>query len=247
MFKFSFYKRVVSTALVISIISSLLAFGSTSAAAFDSSYISTEGMALGYSIVNGYTKMYLKNNPNDFENKVAVYSGLDVTKPYTLAISGWYFFTNGIDFDKILTDNDYTISKISSFDSYLSSQNIKNERAAQFVNSIKNDNPTYQLKLDTLGMYIIDADLSYTYELMNDNEYVDFVLVNGKVPSNMNDLNFDGVTDKADALLIQRYLADSLELADDDEAAYALFASDYNKDKSINIEDVTSLMRDISS
>ncbi len=80
---------------------------------------------------------------------------------------------------------------------------------------------------------------------MENNPYVDFVLVDGKVPSNMKDLNFDGVTDIKDAELMQHYLAGDLELADDDEASYALYATDYNKDKEINIEDVTDLQKDI--
>ncbi len=238
-------KRIIAIVMSVIMAVSFTGLGTMSASAFDKEYISKEGMELGYSIINGYSKMYFKNNPDHTSGKIAVYAGLDVTSPYVIATGGLFFLTNKVDFDRILSDNDYAMSYISKFDSFLSSVGVTNDRASEFLNSIKEKNINFELALDTAGIYIFDASDDYAYELMDNNEYVDFVIAEGKVPSNMKDLNLDGVTDSQDARLIQHYLAGDLELADDDEALYAMFASDYNQDKEININDVTDLERDL--
>ena len=239
------YKRIIAAVLSLIMIFSMTGIGTLTASAFDKLYISKDGMALGYSIINGYTRMYYKNNPDTATGKIAVYSSLDITSPYILAMGGMFFLTNSIDIDRLLTDNDYTMSYIDKFDSYLSSVGIVNGRASDFCNSIKDDNISFDIALDTVGIYVFEADKDYAYQLMDSNEYADFVLAEGKVPSNMKDLNLDGKTDSTDAELIQHYLAGDSELEDEDEKAYAMFASDYNKDTEINIIDVTDLQRDL--
>lgn len=236
--------RITSLFLTAVTAFSLAQSGAFSASAFDDEYISEEGMELGYSIINGYTKMSMRSNPQKKSGKIAVYSGVDITSPYVLAMGGFYLLSHHIDFDKLLTDNDYAMSNIADFDSYMSKAGIKNENAQSFLNSVSDKKLNFETKLNTAGIYIFDSTNDYAKELMDNNPYVDFVLVDGKVPSNMKDLNFDGVTDLKDAELMQHYLAGDLELADDDESSYALFATDYNKDKKINIEDVTDLQRD---
>lgn len=236
--------RITSLILTAVTAFSVAQAGAFSASAFDDEYISEEGMELGYSIINGYTKMSMRKNQNKKSGKIAVYSGVDITSPYVLAMGGFYIMSHHINFDKLLSDNDYAMSNIADFDSYMSKVGIKNENATNFLSSVKDKKLNFETKLNTAGIYIFNSANDYAKELMDNNQYVDFVLIDGKVPSNMKDLNFDGVTDLKDAELMQHYLAGDLELADDDEAAYALFATDYNKDKKINIEDVTDLQRD---
>lgn len=236
--------RITSLILTAVTAFSLAQAGVFSASAFDDEYISEDGMKLGYSIINGYTKMSMRSNPQKKSGKIAVYSGVDITSPYVFAMGGFYVLSHHIDLDKFLSDNDYAMSNIEGFDSYMSKVGIKNDNSQNFLNSVNDKNLNFETKLDTAGIYIFDSTNNYAKELMDNNPYVDFVLVDGKVPSNMKDLNFDGVTDLKDAELMQHYLAEDLELEDDDEAAYALFATDYNKDKKINIEDVTDLQRD---
>ncbi len=244
--KLSIGRLIISTVTALSIAVTLINFSMFSASAFDKSYISEDGMKLGYSIVNGYTKMFLRKSPENYNGKAVVYSGLDITQPYTLTMGGMYVLTHKIDIDKLLSDNDYALTNFDKFNSYLSFVGIKNDKAKEFEKILEEDNIKCDVQMNTLGMYIINSDKEYLYELMEENEYADFVLVNGGVPENMKDLNFDGITDAKDAVLIQHYLADDLDLADDDERAYALFASDYNQDKRIDIQDVTDLLYDLS-
>lgn len=237
--------RIISIFLCTAVAFSLTGIGTLGASAFDDEYISEDGMSLGYSIINGYTKMSMKSNPQKTSGKIAVYSGVDITSPYVITMGGIYVLSHHIDFDKFLSDNDYAMNFIADFDSYMSKVGIKNENAKKFVDSVSDKKLNYETRLNTAGIFIFEAENDYAVELMENNPYVDFVLVDGKVPSNMKDLNFDGVTDIKDAELMQHYLAGDLELADDDEASYALYATDYNKDKEINIEDVTDLQKDI--
>lgn len=237
--------RIISIFLCTAVAFALTGIGTLGASAFDDEYISEDGMALGYSIINGYTKMRMKSNPQKKSGKIAVYSGVDITSPYVLTMGGLYILSHHIDFDKFLSDNDYAMGFIGDFDSYMKKVGIKNEKSPNFVKSVSDKKIKFETQLDTAGIFIFEASNNYAVELMEKNPYVDFVLIDGKVPSNMKDLNFDGITDIKDAELMQSYLAGSLELADNDEAAYALYATDYNQDKKINIEDVTDLQKDI--
>lgn len=237
--------RIISIFLCTAVAFSLTGIGTLGASAFDDEYISEDGMALGYSIINGYTKMRMKSNPQKKSGKIAVYSGVDITSPYVLTMGGLYILSHHIDFDKFLSDNDYAMGFIGDFDSYMKKVGIKNEKSPNFVKSVSDKKIKFETQLDTAGIFIFEASNNYAVELIEKNPYVDFVLIDGKVPSNMKDLNFDGITDIKDAELMQSYLAGSLELADNDEAAYALYATDYNQDKKINIEDVTDLQKDI--
>lgn len=237
--------RIISIFLCTAVAFSLTGISTLGTSAFDDEYISEEGMELGYSIINGYTKMSMKSNPQKTSSKIAVYSGVDITSPYVLTMGGLYILSHHVDFDEFLSDNDYAMEFIGDFDSYMKKVGIKNEKSPKFVKSVSDKKIKFEKRLDTAGIFIFEATNDYAKDLMENNPYVDFVLVDGKVPSNMKDLNFDGVTDIKDAELMQHYLAGDLELADDDEASYALYATDYNKDKEINIEDVTDLQKDI--
>lgn len=237
--------RIISIFLCTAVAFSLTGISTLGTSAFDDEYISEEGMELGYSIINGYTKMSMKSNPQKTSSKIAVYSGVDITSPYVLTMGGLYILSHHVDFDEFLSDNDYAMEFIGDFDSYMKKVGIKNEKSPKFVKSVSDKKIKFEKRLDTAGIFIFEATNDYAKDLMENNPYVDFVLVDGKVPSNMKDLNFDGVTDIKDAELMQHYLAGDLELADEDEAAYALYATDYNKDKEINIEDVTDLQKDI--
>lgn len=236
--------RIISAILSAVTAVSLTGIGVFGASAFDNDYISKDGLELGYSILNGYTKMSMKNNPQKKSGNIAVYSGVDITSPYVITMGGLYILSHHIDFDDFFSDNDYAMNFIANFDSYMGKVGIKNENAKNFVDSVSDKKLNFSTQLNTAGIYIFEATNDYAKDLMENNPYVDFVLVDGKVPSNMKDLNFDGVTDLKDAELMQHYLAGDLELADDDEASYALYATDYNKDKEINIEDVTDLQKD---
>lgn len=210
--------------------------------AFDTDYVNKDGMALGYSIINGYSKLSIEHNQYK-GNKIAVYCGLDVTNLYTMAAVGLYYVTHGVDIDRIMTDNEYALEHIEKLDSYLKNAGIKNDRAMESKPLILEYAKRVHSCYDTLGLYIIDATDKYALELMEKN-YVDFVLDGGCVPRNLKDLNMDGKSDKSDALMIQKYLVDIINFSDDDKHEYAKFVCDIDGDKEADIRDVTTLLKD---
>lgn len=236
-----FSKRIVSLALVVVMVFSFGAFCTAKATSFDKEYVNAEGMELGYSIINGYTKLALKEKQALSTDKSACYVGLDVSNPYLLMVLGLFYLTNGVDLTKILEDNDYAMQKISELNNYLESKGITNERATQFKSSyLKNKNLLNYF--DTLGIYIFEQTNADSLALINNPE-VDFVMAGGEIPKTMKDLNIDGKSDIKDALLIQKYLCKALVYNDADENEYIKYAGDINGDKKINIFDVTDLQR----
>ena len=153
---------------------------------------------------------------------------------------GLFYLNQNVDLDKLTKDNSYAIETITKLNGFLNKMGVKNKRAEEFKNSVLSSYENIYQSFDTIGIYIFDAENQESLELMN-NEYVDFVLVGGEVPKSLKDMNFDGKTDKKDALLIQKYLSKELQFTDNDENAYALYASDINADRSIDIVDVTDL------
>ncbi len=239
-------KRIISFFTALSLVFTLSFFGTLGANAFDTNYIDKSGMELGYSIINGYSKLSIKHSQYAHTQKTAVYCGLDVSNVYTMSAAGIYCFANRIDLDKLINDNSYAMKHIAGLDAFLKKAGVKNDRAAQYKSKIIGNSKKVYNSFDTLGIYIFDATDKRKLELMNE-DYVDFVLDGGVVPQNMKDLNIDGKTDMKDALLIQQYLADVLKFNDDDEDEYAMFVCDINGDKEPDIRDVTEIMKSQSS
>ncbi len=227
-------------AIIVSI--SIMLSSIFSVEAFDTEYISEDGMKLAYRIINGYSKLSAEKGLTNFKTS-AVYCGLDITKPYLITLAGYFYITNGVDIDRASGDNEYTVTTIYNLDKFLKKMGVKNERAAQLKSELENQNVQILLSLDTAGLYIIKSDEQFSKSLLKD-EKVDFVLSGGGVPSSMKDLNFDGKSDKNDCELIQKYLAGELVYDDNDKNEYIKFACDINGDKEINIVDVTELQLD---
>lgn len=210
-----------------------------SVAAFDTEYISEDGMKLAYEIINGYSKLSAEKGLTNFKTS-AVYCGLDVTNPYLIALAGCFYITNGVDIDRAMCDNEYAVTTVYNLDRFLQKMGVKNERAAQLKSELEKQSVRILLSLDTAGLYIIQSDEEFGKSLLNDKK-VDFVLSGGGIPSSMKDLNFDGKSDKNDCEPIQKYLAGELVYDDNDKNEYIKFACDINGDKDINILDVTEL------
>ncbi len=238
-----FKKRVISLILTFAFSLSVLNIGSFSASAFDMDYISKDGLELGYSIVNGYSKLSTKAGSNSY-SKTAVYSGLDISSPYIIALAGVFFLTSGIDFDKVITDNDYTMQMAGKLEAFINKMGVKNEKAKALKAELSEDKINIVSSFDSLGLFIIEADNTIATKLM-ENKRVDFILAGGEVPKNMKDLNMDGKTDGKDAQLIQQYLSKLVTYSDSDEKEYIKFACDIDKDKKINIIDANEIYKKI--
>lgn len=234
-------KKITSYIITAAMVLTVAGAGRFKASAFDTDYISKDGMALGYSIINGYSKLAVKNNAVT-TGKSAVYSGLDITNPYILTLAGMFYIGGNIDIDKVITDNSYALSAIEKLDSFLKSMRVKNERAEKLKSEMINKKYKITSSFDTLGLYIFETDKTYSLDLMN-CENVDFVLAGGEVPKSMKDLDFDGKSGSSDVVLIQKYLVKDLQYSDSDEMEYVKFACDINGDKELNINDATYLQR----
>lgn len=241
MFFKSHIKRFVSFAIVLTVAFTAFTVGTGDAKAFDLNDIKSESrMDLGYSIINGYSKLSERKGLKSYD-KSAVYSGLDITSPYNIALAGTFYFSHFVDLERLMTDNDYALSLIKQLDGYMSKFGVKNDRAAALKSELEEKKIQVLDSYDTVGMYIIKTDSETAEALMKDSK-VDFVFAGGEVPPTMKDLNMDGKSDSRDAPLIQQFLAEELVLSDKDENEYIKFACDINGDKSLDINDVTELL-----
>lgn len=237
------YKKFIAYFLVLAI--SFAAFMSNPAAvsAFGMDDLKSESqMKLGYSIINGYSKLSSRSGLTSY-GKTAVYCGQDLTNPYLLALAGTFYITNGVDLERTLTDNDYALGLVRKLNSFLAGMGVKNDRLTSLKAALKNENVSVTESLDSIGLIFIKTDSAFANRLMND-ERVDFVFAGGEVPPSMKDLNMDGKSDSGDAAYIQRYLTGELVYPDDDENEYISFAADIDGDKKHDIRDATALLRE---
>ncbi len=237
------YKKFIAYFLVLAI--SFAAFMSNPAAvsAFGMDDLKSESqMKLGYSIINGYSKLSSRSGLTSY-GKTAVYCGQDLTNPYLLALAGTFYITNGVDLERTLTDNDYALGLVRKLNSFLAGMGVKNDRLTSLMAALKNENVSVTESLDSIGLIFIKTDSAFANRLMND-ERVDFVFAGGEVPPSMKDLNMDGKSDSGDAAYIQRYLTGELVYPDDDENEYISFAADIDGDKKHDIRDATALLRE---
>lgn len=237
------YKKFIAYFLVLAI--SFAAFMSNPAAvsAFGMDDLKSESqMKLGYSIINGYSKLSSRSGLTSY-GKTAVYCGQDLTNPYLLALAGTFYITNGVDLERTLTDNDYALGLVRKLNSFLAGMGVKNDRLTSLKAALKNENVSVTESLDSIGLIFIKTDSAFANRLMND-ERVDFVFAGGEVPPSMKDLNMDGKSDSGDAAYIQRYLIGELVYPDDDENEYISFAADIDGDKKHDIRDATALLRE---
>ena len=235
--------RVISAIVTAGITVSVIGFGITQAsAAFDMDDLKKDDrLSLGYSIINGYSKLSEKSGLTSYK-KTAVYSGLNLKNPYLMALAGGFYIANGVDLERTLNDNDYALSLIQKLDGFLGGMWIKNERAKELKEKLKADGVRILDSYDNVGLFIVETGKSYAENLMK-SELADFVFSGGAVPSSMKDLNMDGKSDINDISLIQKYLAGGLKNKDEDIQNYIGFAADINGDKYQTIEDVTALQR----
>ncbi|MBQ1437668.1 MAG: hypothetical protein IIZ07_07015 [Ruminococcus sp.] len=234
-------KKLYSSIVTFAVFCSMLFGGAAPVRAFDAEYLNGEGMELGYSIINGYSKLSAREGLCSFE-KAAVYCGLDVTNPYILSLGLMYYLTHGVDLDKAMTDNEYALEIIEGLDSLVKAMGVSNPRAAALKRELSGSGARIICSFDTAGLFIISSPPEYARSL-TENESVDFVMADGKIPPSMKDMNMDGKSDKNDAPYIQSFLADGLADEDGDIEEYYKFACDINGDKELDILDAEELLK----
>ena len=219
------YKRIISYFMVLLIAFAAFLGNSPTVSAFGMDDLKSDSrMQLGYSIINGYSKLSARSGLTDY-SKTAVYCGQDLSNPYLLA------------------DNGYALGLVRKLNAFLERMGVKNERLTSLKAALKNEKVPVTESLDSVGLLFIKTDSAFAGRLMNDDR-VDFVFAGGEVPPSMKDLNMDGRSDFEDASYIQRFLAGELVYPDADENEYIKFATDIDGDKNQDIRDATALLRD---
>ena len=237
------YKRFIAYFLVLALAFTAFLSNSATVSAFGMDDLkSGDRMKLGYSIINGYSKLSSRSGLTDY-GKTAVYCGQDLSNPYLIALAGTFYFTNGVDLERTLTDNEYALDLVRRLNGFLKTMGVKNERAASLKAALKKEKVPVVESLDNVGLLFIKTDSAFANRLMNDDR-VDFVFAGGEVPPSMKDLNMDGKSDSLDAVYIQRFLAGERLCPDDDENEYIKFAADIDGDKKHDINDAMILLRD---
>lgn len=241
--KLKFFKRIISVALTLGISFSMFGLSDFSAsAAFEMDDLKKDDrLSLGYSIINGYSKLSEQTGLTSYK-KTAVYSGLDLKNPYLMALAGGFYLANRVDLERTLTDNSYALSLVEKLNGFLGGMWVTNERAQKLKDQLKSDGIKILASFDTVGLFIIETAKPYAENLMK-NSLADFVFSGGEVPPSMKDLNMDGKSDKKDIPLIQKYLNKELVYKDEDIQNYIGFAVDIDGDKYQTIDDVTMLQK----
>ena len=103
----------------------------SASAAFDMDDLQKDDrLALGYSIINGYSKLSEQSGLTNYR-KTAVYSGLDLKDAYLMALAGGFYLANSVDLERTIHDNAYALSLVRKLDGFLKGMWVKNERAQQ--------------------------------------------------------------------------------------------------------------------
>ncbi len=234
-------KKLYSLCTAFAVFCSVFFGGAIPVRAFDAEYFDGDGMELGYSIINGYSKLSVREGLCSFERS-AVYCGLDITNPYILSLGLMYYFTHGADLDKAMSDNDYALELVEGLDGFVKNMGVNNQRAAELKKELSESGAKVIRSFDSAGLFIISSPPEYAKSLI-ENKNVDFVMCDGKIPPSMKDLNMDGKSDKDDAPYIQSFLAEGLDDDDDDIEEYYKFACDINGDKELDIFDAEELLK----
>lgn len=236
------YRRIVCFALALLTAFTAFIFTSQKTYALNKDDLNSKGISLGCSIINGYSKWVLDEQKSSKVEKTAVYCGLDVSSPYLLTLVGLFYINQSVDLSKLSKNNEYAMETIEHLNGFLQSMGVQNDKAENFRDNVLLKYCKNYKSFNAVGLYIFDCSKKDSLELMN-NENVDFVLADGKVPDNMKDLNFDGKTDEKDAVIMQKYFVGKLKIDDKDKREYVKFACDIDGNKRINVTDITSIQQ----
>ena len=198
-----------------------------------------------FTLINGCSQAALKNYEDDEYVEGVVYSGLDITNPQIIFHVTMFYFSNGVDFEKLTSDAVYSTNLADRLDSYLAEKGIINTKSSEFLkkyNMAIKDN--LKLKFPTLGAYTFRTK-KQNMEKMLDDESTDFVIAGSVFMLKKGDINSDGKINNNDAVLIQEIIAKNYSYTNSDEEQFIQYSSDLNEDGVLNVNDVTVLQQTI--
>lgn len=234
-------KKILCT--VLSVI--LLLMGTVCAEAASENNFSLDKVGEYFTLMNGCSRVALKNYGDKDVVDAIVYCGLDLSSPKIMFYLSMFYITNNIDTQKLTADPEYCTQIITKLDSYLSERGIANSKANEFVKKYQGEIYQNKLSFPTVGAYTFKTEKQVA-EKMLDEGYTDFVIVGTGFMLRQGDANADGKIDNKDVKYIQSINAELVKPEKAEEKKFTEFACDLCGDGKININDVTALQQKLT-
>ena len=119
------------TCTVLSVIVALLSAVCVTAAS--KADFSIENADEYFTLMNGCSRMSLKNYGSDDVVDVIAYCGLDFSSPKIMFYLSMFYIANNIDTQKMAADPEYSTQIINNLNGYLLKKGIENKRASEFM------------------------------------------------------------------------------------------------------------------
>lgn len=199
-----------------------------------------------FTLMNGCSRMSLKNYGSDDVVDVIAYCGLDFSSPKIMFYLSMFYIANNIDTQKMATDPEYSTQIINNLNGYLLKKGIENKRASKFMEKYSGDILEKKLNFSTVGAYTFRARKSVA-ETMLDDGNTDFVIVGTGFMLKECDVNADGKINDNDVKTVQNLSADIIKTECSDEEKFVLYSADLDDNGKININDATALQQKMTA
>lgn len=199
-----------------------------------------------FTLMNGCSRMSLKNYGSDDVVDVIAYCGLDFSSPKIMFYLSMFYIANNIDTQKMAADPEYSTQIINNLNGYLLKKGIENKRASKFMEKYSGDILVKKLNFSTVGAYTFRARKSVAEKMLDDSN-ADFIIVGTGLVLKECDVNADGKIDIKDVKTIQSLSTESVGGNREDEQKFLIYSADLNSDGKININDATLLQQKLTA
>lgn len=199
-----------------------------------------------FTLMNGCSRMSLKNYGSDDVVDVIAYCGLDFSSPKIMFYLSMFYIANNIDTQKMAADPEYSTQIINNLNGYLLKKGIENKRASEFMEKYSGDILVKKLNFSTVGAYTFRARKSVAEKMLDDGN-TDFVIVGTEFMLKECDVNADGKINDNDVKTVQNLSADIIKTECSDEEKFVLYSADLDDNGKININDATALQQKMTA
>ena len=199
-----------------------------------------------FTLMNGCSRMSLKNYGSDDVVDVIAYCGLDFSSPKIMFYLSMFYIANNIDTQKMAADPEYSTQIINNLNGYLLKKGIENKRASEFMEKYSGDILEKKLNFSTVGAYTFRARKSVAEKMLDDGN-TDFVIVGTGFMLKECDVNADGKINDNDVKTVQNLSTDIIKTECSDEEKFVLYSADLDDNGKININDATALQQKMTA
>lgn len=199
-----------------------------------------------FTLMNGCSRMSLKNYGSDDVVDVIAYCGLGFSSPKIMFYLSMFYIANDIDTEKITADPAYCTQIIGNLNAYLEKKGIVNGKSDEFFSNYKNEISQNKLKFSTVGAYTFKAKKTVVQKMLDDGN-TDFVIVGTGFVLKECDVNADGKINDNDVKTVQNLSADIIKTECSDEEKFVLYSADLDDNGKININDATALQQKMTA